>query len=354
MELTLDIFKNDAFAVTSLQRVVDKAPYQPSALGAMRLFEPKPILTREVIIYEKDGGYAMIGFSELGGPDDEQIRRAGRMRVLPTKRLSKRDTVRGGELSAVADTALPETIRLRSATDLVNSRTTQLKTDMEATKEFLRLKAIQGLVVNPKTGVTELNLFTQYGISPPATVDFDKSDLAGAGKLPIYIEQNIVNPMMDALEGRRTPQTKIGALVGDNFWYWLISHPDVVDRWKAQELAAQIALAANPLLQGIPRYSSIEVGKVTFMHYHGSTSGDIEVGDDDAHFFPIGAKDVFCVYWAPGETILDAGQIGRPEYLYIQPDPNDRMPEWVKIVLRAYPLYACIFPGALLNGELSE
>lgn len=354
MELTLDIFKNDAFALTSLQRVAKNAPFVPSALGAMRIFEPKPLKSRAVILYEEDGGYAMIPFSELGGPDAEQVRYGGRMRVLPTHRLSKRDTVRGGELTAVADTAIPEAIRLRTAVDLVNSRTAQLKQDMEATKEYHRLNALQGLVKDAKTGVTKLNLFTEYGISPPSTIDFDKSDLAGAGKLVPYIEQQIVNPMMDALKDRKMPGTKIGALVGDNFWYWLIAHADVVDRWKAQELAATVALAANPLAQGLKRYDSITIGKVTFMHYEGSTSGDIAVGDDDAHFFPIGAKDVFCAYWAPGETILDAGAEGQPEYLYVQPDPNDRMPEWVKIVVRAYPLYACIFPGALLNGQLSE
>src|SRR3546814_10891541 len=42
IELTLDIFKNDAFSVTSLQRVVDKTPYTPHALGRMQIFAPKP------------------------------------------------------------------------------------------------------------------------------------------------------------------------------------------------------------------------------------------------------------------------------------------------------------------------
>lgn len=350
MELTLDIFKNDAFSVTSLQRVATNAPYIPQALGAMRLFDPKPILTEDVLLFEEDGGFTIIPTTERGGPDIQQTRRQGRMRGLSTLRLSKKDTVRAGELSAVADTALPESIRLRNAQTLTANRTAQLKTDLEATKEFHRLGALRGKLYDAD-GVTLLvDYFAAYGIATPAVIDFDFSSIT-AGTLAVYIQTNVRDPIVDILQpaGRLTPQTRVAALVGDNFWYGLIQHPDVVKRWEAMENARAIALAMNPLAQP-PRYDTLEYGNVTFMHYQGSSAGEIDLDPDEAIFFPIGAKDVFNVYWAPGETLLDAGQIGRPEYLYVQPDPRDQMPSFVEIFLRAYPLYACIFPKALLAG----
>src|SRR3546814_17251717 len=66
--------------------------------------------------------------------------------------------------------------------------------------------------------------------------------------------------------------------------------------------------------------------------------------------FRSGAPDVFNVYWAPGETLNDITAPGRPEYLYIQPDVRTQMPSFVDFFFAAYPLYACIFPSALMRA----
>ena len=350
MELTLDIFKNDAFSVTSLQRLVDKTPYTPHALGSMQIFEPKPILTEQVLLYEKDGGYALIPATERGSPWPQQVRRAGRIRALETVNLRKQDTLRAGELMGVANMALPESIRLRNAAQITVDRTTQLKTDLEATKELHRLSALQGKLLDADGTTVLVDYFAEYGIATPATINFNFSTI-GAGTLAFYIQSNIVDPMIDNLKanGRFRPGVKIAALVGDAFWYSLIQHADVQDIWKMQEQTRQIAMAMNPRAN-LPTYSEITYGNVTWMHYQGSSVGDIDIGVNNAHFFPVGAPDVFQVFWSPGETLLDITQPGRPEYLYIQPDVRDQMPSHVDFFIASHPLYACVFPGALLRG----
>src|SRR3546814_7083541 len=70
--------------------------------------------------------------------------------------------------------------------------------------------------------------------------------------------------------------------------------------------------------------------------------------------FRSGAPDVFNVYWAPGETLNDITAPGRPEYLYIQPDVRTQMPSFVDFFFAAYPLYACIFPSALMRLRSEE
>ena len=350
MELTLDIFKNDAFSVTSLQRVVDKAPYVPMALGAARIFEPKPITTEQVLLYEKDGGYGLIPATERGSPWIQQIRRSGRLRALETIALRKQDTLRAGELMGVANVALPENIRLRTAQEITVERTTQLKTDLEATKELHRLSALQGKLLDADGTTVLVDFFAEYGIAAPATVNFNFSTIA-EGTLAYFIQSNITDPMIDTLKanGRWRPGVRIEALVGDNFWYGLIQHVDVRKRWEALEQVRATALAMNPLLN-LPTYDEITVGNVTFKHYQGSSNGDIDIAVTAAHFYPVGAPDVFNVYWSPGETLNDIQQPGRPEYLYIQPDVRDQMPSFVDFFIAAYPLYACIFPQVLLKG----
>jgi len=350
MELTLDIFKNDAFSVQSLQRVVDNTPYIPQEIGQMGLFDPKPIITKEVLLYEEDGSVTIIPVTERGGPDAMQIRDQGRLRALSTSRLSKKDTVRAGELFGVANTAFPESVRLRNATDLVNTRTQRLKSDMEATKELHRYGALQGKLVTTRLDGTSyiINFFTEYGIAEPTPVAINFGTTSEED-LMMDIQETFLQPMILALKNRANPNVRIGALVGDGFWSKLMRHPAVREFYKLQQQGALLSMQnselARPNLWGRLWFAGVE-----WIHYRGSTNAEIAVPTNDAVFFPIGAQDVFNVYWAPGETLKDVTDPGRPEYLYIQPDVREAMPEYVDIVLRSYPLYACIYPKALMRA----
>src|SRR3546814_1263415 len=93
----------------------------PHALGRMQIFEPKPIETEEVLLYEQDGGYKLIPATERGAPWIQQIRRQGRIRALSTVALRKQDTLRAGELMGVASVALPESIRSEEHTSELQS-----------------------------------------------------------------------------------------------------------------------------------------------------------------------------------------------------------------------------------------
>ena len=353
MELTLDIFKNDAFSFQSLQRVVDNSPYIPQELGQMGLFESKPILTKEVLLYEEDGSVTIIPVTERGAPDAQQIRDQGRLRALQTARLSKKDTVRAGEMFGFANMAFPESIRLRNATDLVSKRTQKLKSDMEATKELHRLGALQGKLVTTRLDGSPyvVNFFTEYGIAEPTpvTIDFDTTS---EDDLMMDLQETFLQPIILSLKDRATPNVRIAALVGDQFWSKMMRHPAIREIYKLQQTGNMMAMQANPLakpnLWGRLWYAGIE-----WMHFRGSTNAEIAVPTNQAVFFPVGAQDVFNVYWAPGETLLDVTNEGKPEYLYIQQDVRDAMPEYIDIVMRSYPLYACIYPKCLMKAELA-
>lgn len=352
MELILDIFKNDAFSVTTLQRTVKNTPYIPTMLGQMGLFTPKPIVSKEVLLYEEDGAVRFIPITERGEPDIQQARDQGRLRALSTARISKKDTVRAGELFAVANEAMPEDIRLRSAVQLVNDRTSQLRTDMEATKELHRFGAIQGkLTTTRRDGSAYIvNFFTEYGIAEPAAVNINFSTTSEAD-LMMFFQENFLQPMLLSLKNRATMGTRIGALCGDGFWGKLMRHAAVREYYNIQQSGAQRALGAPGTNTGSNLWSFVHFAGIDWWHFRGSTGGEIAVPTNEALMFPIGAQDVFNVYWSPGETLFDSNEPGQPEYLYVQPDTRDQMPEFVDIVLRAYPLYACIYPQCLMKAN---
>lgn len=351
METVLDIFRNDAFSHTSLQRVVDNAPYVPQALGDMGIFEAKPIDTIEVLIYEKDGGFAIIPITERGAPDVQQLRRQGRLYGLTTVRLSKKDTLYAGDLQGFANMALPETLRLRNAAQEVADRTTQHKTDMEATKEYHRLAALQGKLLDAN-GDLVFDYFDVFGVAQPPVIDIDFGSVdLGENNAMMYFQENISQPIAKILEKRWLPNSSVGSLVGDDYWGKLMRNKDFREVWKIEQQTRSIARAANPL--AAPNaWTSVDFGGIRWMNYRGSSNDEISIPSDEAVFFPIGAKDVFNVYWAPGETLKDVNQKGRAEYLYVQPDVRTEIADHVDILMRSYPLYACIFPKALLRSKL--
>jgi hypothetical protein len=348
MELTLDIFRNDAFSVTSLRRQVANTPFIPRMLGDMGLFAPKPISTRNVLLYEEDGNVRLIPVTEIGSPDVQQIRDKGRLRALTTVRLAKMDTVRASELLGIANEALPENIRMRNAVELVNKRMSKLKSDMEATKELHRLGALQGKLLDADGTTVIYDYFAEYGVATPPVININFSTTSEAD-LMMFFQENVYVPMQLALKNRAAGGFTVGALVGDYYWGRLMRHPGFRNVYVYMQQAQALARAANPLVQP-NNWQEVEFAGIRWINYRGSTAGEIGIPTNQAKFFPIGAQDVFDVYWSPGETLQDITDEGKPEYPYIQPDVRDQMQAHVDIHLRAYPLYACIFPKALLSS----
>lgn len=350
METVLDIFRNDAFSVAALQRLVANMPFIPQLLGSMELFDPQPLTgTDKVIMYEEDGSVRIIPFSERGSPDAQQLRNQGRMYALQTRRVSKKDSVQASELLGIADMTLPQKIRIKRAATLVDKRTQALKNDMAMTKEFHRIAAIQGKLLDADGTTVVYDYFAEFGVTPPTTISINFASLT-EDETAMYFQETITRPMQLVLKNRWIiGRTRVGALVGDSFWGKLMRNPAIRESWKRQETGRQIAMSVNPLLKA-NMWEEVTVGGITFINYRGSTLGEIAIADNTAIFFPIGAADVFNVYWAPGETMETVVGEGQPEYLHIQPDTRSQMVSFVDIFVRAYPLYACIFPKALLKA----
>jgi len=352
MELSLDITRNDLFSYVNLQRVAGSTTYIPQTLGRMAIFEPEPIDTTFVHLYEEDNVIRLVPTTERGTPDIRQLRDVGRMRALKTTRLAQIDSVRAGELIGVANMALPEAIRARNLGTLTTKRTSKMKSNLEATKELHRFGAVMGKLLDADGTTVIADFFDEFGISPPPVIDIDFDNIPEEQLLQKF-QDTFLRPITIALQdgGRYTPNVYLASLTGDGFWAKLMTHPGFRKIYELNMQAQAVARATNPLV--VPNmWMEVDFAGIRWINYQGTRNSDIAVPFNEARMFPMGASDVFKVYWAPGETLLDVQQPGRPEYLYLQPDVRNAMPDHLDIVLRAYPLYACIFPKALMRARV--
>lgn len=352
MELSLDITRNDLFSYVNLQRVAGSTTYVPQTLGRMALFDPEPIDTTIVHLYEEDNIIRLVPTTERGTPDIRQIRDVGRLRAVKTTRLAQVDSVRAGELIGVANVALPDAIRARNLGGLITKRTAKMKSNLEMTKELHRFGAIQGKLLDADGTTVIADFFDLFGISQPAVVDIDFPNIPEANLLQMF-QDLFLRPITIALQdgGRFAPGMYLASLVGDGFWAKLMTHPGFRHIYELQLQAQAVARATNPLV--VPNmWMEVDFAGIRWINYQGTRNNSIAVPFNECRFFPVGAQDVFKAYWAPGETLLDIDQPGKPEYLYIQPDTRDQMPSFMDIYLRSYPLYACIFPKALMSARV--
>jgi hypothetical protein len=340
MALVTDIFNQNAWGVIEFhEEIVERIDFKPQLLGSLNLFEPIHSRSRTIAIAYRDGTMTLIPTSEMGAPPEELIPTGAKVKSWNAVRLAKGSTVYAIELAGIV--ALPFEDQTKDVAEEVSERSAQILDDLELTWEHMRFGAIQGVVLDADGTTVIHNWFTEWGISPPAEIDFelDDEDTDVRGKC-----REVKRDMQRAGKGVWTPATKVGALVGDTFFDLLVNHPQIKE--------TKIGTERAPTLENIEGYSSIEIEGVVFINYRGTDDDStIAIATDKARFFPINARGAFKVGWAPASEFKPfLNQRGREFYSLLLEDKSGRE-EWDRIEVYSYPLFACTRPEMLLRAK---
>lgn len=346
----IDIFNGDAFSALTLTQGVQRNPYQPSALGTLPIFTPNPIRTTAVSVEERAGVLKLIGFSERGAEGTQRTTEKRKMRYFDVPRLMHDDTIHTYEIQNIREfpegptgqvVSVPMQLQAEVARRLAGP--TGLQASVEYTKEYLRLAAVQGMVLDPKDGSVLYNWFDEFGIAQAAEIPFNLSANVEFSLRPII--NQVKRTMARKAQGCFTNQTRIVALCGDTFYDQFVNHKDVVKTFVNFEDARQ--LRDNSFGDA---FAMSEFANVTWVNYRGSDdNSSIKIPDDKVKFFPVNAPGVFQEVMAPGESAEFVNQPGQPLYILPIVDRDRRM--WWKMEAYAYPLYLCTRPEVLLSGR---
>lgn len=343
--LAYDIFQDDAFTVAELREMVDDLVYVPDELNRLGIFTPDPIATTNVMIARNAETLSLVPLTERGAPRTRLERDSRNVRYLPTFRLAQEDRINAQILQNIAPEGRPFDQALGRALDEVEKRNRKMMRKLELTREYHRMAALQGYVLDADGSVV-LDIYDEFGIARPAAVTIDPATLTdGALRKKIYTD--VIRPVTAALNlsGRAAPRGFI-ALCGNTFFDELITAPEIRDTYK-------IAMQGAELRDGFVPYSAFDFGGVRWMNYRGTVDGTtVAVPDDECIFVPLGVEDMFAEFRAPGENMNDVNEEGREFYAAVSPDYRPNVFEWVDLFLSAYPLYACLVPEALLRGAL--
>ena len=343
----LDIFRNDAFSLTSLVDGILKAPYVPGRIGALGLFQSKGIRTKTAVIEEKDGRLSLIQTTPRGGPASSigEKKRTARSFIVP--HLQRESLVYADELQDVR--AFGTEDQTSAVQAIVDERLADLRQEHEVTLEHMRAKAIQGILTDAD-GTTIYNMFTEFGVTQQtADIDVSADDVRDQVVEAMRLSERAVG---------NGPITGFRAFCGDHFFDAFIGSAAVRDSLKYQESA---------LLRTDVR-AGFDYGGVTFENYRGrvnavDTDGDDEAldiagnattpffADGEAYLVPIGPP-IFKTYFAPADFIEAVNTVGLP--IYVKSVVDDDLQRWVKLHSQSNPLVLCVRPRAVIKLTITS
>lgn len=342
--LAYDVFTDEAFHAIEVTEAVGNIVYIPQTLNALNLFEVEPIRTTDVAISRRDETLVLVPMTERGSQETLLERDSRSTRKISTVRLAQTDRINAASLQNIVAENMPFDQALQNALDEVDDRQRKMMRKLELTREYHRLAAMQGYLLDAD-GSVAYNYFEEFGFTQPAEILFDFRNMT-EGALRAFVSQNVARPMVRQLNGRVTPATRIGALCGDNFYDKMTMAPEIRQTYLNYAAAAELRQSNI--------WGSFQFAGVEWMNFRGTDDGStIAIDQDDVKFFPIGATDVFKEYRAPGEDFPFVNELGREFYSMVSPDPRPGRFAYVDCWLYAYNLLACISPDVLMRGTLA-
>jgi hypothetical protein len=328
----LDIFKSDAFSVVSLTDAINQIPYVPTGLAG--LFRETSVTTLTIAIEQKNGVLTLVPPSERGSPGQTIDKPKRSMLDIRVPHFERNDFINADEVQNVR--AWGEESLLETVQGKVAERLADHSQDFEATAEYHRIGAIKG-VITYADGST-LDLFSTFGVSQEAEVDFDLDNASPAsGAFRKKCDQT-VRLIAGNLGG--TPYAGVAAEVGDAFWDDLIAHKEVRETYLNQVAAAELRTGTV--------YQTFNFGGINWRNYRGSVGGTSFVPTDKAHLYPVGVPGLFRCFYAPADYIETVNTPGQRLYVKQYPAQNGK---GIHLDVQMNALHMCTRPKALIKAK---
>lgn len=337
----LDIFNNDAFSVTSLTDAISEKKVRPGRLGELGLFSATPVTTLTIALERIGDTIQLVSPSPRGGKGEVRDAPKRSIENISIPHFQRDWSVVADEVQGIR--AYGSETQLLTVQGLVAGKIATNLADLDLTDEHARIGAIHG-VITYKGGQT-INLFSKFGVTQPAEINFGA--IGGDGALRAACV-DVVRKTRKALGG--VPFDYVHSFVGDDFFDWLLKHPEVRETYKGWS-EAQI-LRESYIGKNRSSNAMFEFGGIVWENYGAiDDTGDgalMGVAPTKARFVPMGVPGMFRTYYAPADYMETVNTLGKARYAKQWPMPNGK---GVDGETQTNTLHLATRPGALLRAK---
>lgn len=340
----LDIFRNDAFSVTSLTDAIADKRYRPGRIGQMDLFATTGVTTLTVAIERIGDMIQLVPPSPRGAPGDVRDEPKRSIEDLRIPHFQRDWSVMADEVQGVR--AYGSETELLTVQRLVAQKMRSNIEDLDLTDEYSRLGAIQGVVVY-KGGQT-LDLYQKFGVAQPAEIDFDLDNANPAEGALRAKCVGVVRSVRAALGG--VPFDYVWAPCGDRFFDDLLAHREVREtykNWNEAQILRESYVGKNRSSNPTFEFGGIIWENMGAVDLDGDGSL-IGIHTDKARFVPVGVPGLFRTYYAPADYIETVNTVGQRLYAKQYPHPNGKL---IMGEVQTNALHIATRPGCLFRGK---
>lgn len=324
----------DLFTPSVLTKSINILPKPPTMLGDKKIFKVIPVKTVNVTIESINGKLVLVNNTDRNADPDHKDNNKRKRITLEIPHLPKTTTILPDELNvqAFGEDAAEGT----AESQVINDKLQGLKNDIEATKEFHRVGAISGIILDADGSTVIHNLFQLFGVQPKTI------------NIPFSVANTDVRKLV--LDGIRHAQKKLGrAIVREWVAYCSSTYFDALTANPSVEKAFANWQAAEDRLGGDNR-SGFTYAGVTWIEY------DVEVlnqkgeatkfiADGKARLVPI-TNDLFATYLGPANYNEAVNTLGLE--MYAKAEPRAMGKGWT-LEAQSNPLSVCTAPDALVE-----
>lgn len=342
MDPITNAFDGDAFNCLALTDAINAIPFVPGRAGQVAGWVEEGVPTTTIMIEEDGGELKLINPTPRGGPGETSKASARNARSLVIPHYQHDDFIAADSVQNVR--AFGQTSQLEVLQDRVNAKlATNVQQKLDPTLEYQRVGALKGVILNAD-GSTLYNLFTEFGISQEAEIDFDLDAATPAAGVLRKKCAAAVRKIADNLGG-----VVVGAIYaecGDAFFDDLLAHPEVIESYKGTPMASVLRdgyVTPNGTVYGV-----FEFGGIIWENYRGKVGGTSFVGTDACHIFPTGVPGLWRTVYAPADYEETVNTLGLPRYAKQYPTPNGK---GRNLEVQMNALNYCTRPKSLLKGK---
>ena len=337
----LDIFKSDPFSVFSLTDAINQVKFVPGHISRLGLFSTTSVNTLSIGLEEKNGILTLVSPSPRGGPGQTVDKTKRKLRMLAVPHFQIDDAIMADEVQGVR--AFGSETDLETVMGKVDERMTIHSQSFAATEEYHRIGAVKGIVTYAD-GST-LNLFTEFGVSQEAEIDFDLDNATPVAGVLRKQCAGVYRTIASNLDG--VPFSGVRAECGDAFFDDLIAHPEVRASYLQQQEASQLRSGYIDSGQsGV--FGTFMFGDIIWENYRGSVGGTNFIDTNKCHLFPTGAPGLFKTVYAPADYIETVNTMGKRLYIKQIEMKNGK---GIDLEVQTNALQYCVRPKVLMKGK---
>ena len=163
----MPLSSNSQFGVVPLTQAINRLPVTPTIIRSLGIFAPKPLTTTYVRVENKNGALRLVKAVPRNAAAAPPARETRNIENFDMLHLPRADVVMADDVQNVREFGGEKTTTVAK---VVNDKLASMKADIEMTREYLMLGALQGKIMNADGTSELLDIYNRFGFTRQAHV----------------------------------------------------------------------------------------------------------------------------------------------------------------------------------------